>query len=581
MAAQPSFRVLDGGVGVEVEESSGSGLQLGPILRKYTAAKLNMKGARRVTTVEVAQLWDALGLLRSLQYDIAQFNSMAAAGQDNSPSALRYACYRLTRQAAAFGARVPRPGSGVLVAAPGLDELVSFVEGAHADRLAASRALLASGVVDFASLAELFLPGADLLDRGAATGLFGIPTAFRVRAAFFSRGKSLLGAVSTFFAAVECVIATPDGRFCVVESHVPIPEFAGTRSTTDGLDHFVTLSDSTRAELAARGSRYVELCCAPAGAFVEYIPSAFMAAPKPGSSQHRGLSRARGGGRMMVDAAAASAHGVGCARAEGAAADAVRGAMRLVATRATRASVSAAAAPPATPDGSGVGGGPGSGQAAASEEEASLELLILPAPLPENLLPLTWPVVAGFSFTSKCWGTALVSGLTAVSFNDSAFDRLVLPSARKRLIQALVLSHGGAGGSGSGAARPAKTDISAFSCFFFVFFFVSFSFLFCQSRDSSQSLAKGRARFCCSTARRGAEKRSPPKRLRSCSVARCIASPWASWARRRRRWRSASRTFLSCARPGGRSSSSTRRRVRCVALRARESAASVPSPQPG
>ncbi len=54
---------------------------------------------------------------------------------------------------------------------------------------------------------------------------------------------------------------------------------------------------------------------------------------------------------------------------------------------------------------------------------------------------LSWPVVAGFSFHSKSFGVAMVSGLKAVDFNDSAFKRLVIPPARKQLIEALVLSH--------------------------------------------------------------------------------------------------------------------------------------------
>ena len=41
----------------------------------------------------------------------------------------------------------------------------------------------------------------------------------------------------------------------------------------------------------------------------------------------------------------------------------------------------------------------------------------------------------------------LVAGLQPAQFNEEAFERLVLPPARKQLIRALVLSHGGAGAS--------------------------------------------------------------------------------------------------------------------------------------
>ena len=252
------FRVADSG-SIEVEERDGNAFSLGPILRKFTAAKLAVKGARRTTTVELSMLTDALGLLRALQFDVAQFN--AATGAPRATSEVRYRAFRLTRQAAAFGVRVPRAGGADAVVVPGLDELVDFVEAQAADRITAARALVAGGVCDFESLGEFFRPGVDLLDRGAATGLFGVSTAMRVRAGYFSRGKSIFGVVSTYFAALEFVVGVGD-RFAVVEHTFPVPEFAGTRSTTTGLDCFVGLTPEARAELAARGRAYERRLCA-------------------------------------------------------------------------------------------------------------------------------------------------------------------------------------------------------------------------------------------------------------------------------------------------------------------------------
>ena len=428
----PHFRVLEGDGGVEVPEAGGNALHLGPVLRRYTSARLAVRASGRTTTVELPLLYDALGLLRALQHDVASFNAACSAGGGAAQppsSATRYACYRLTRQAAAFGARVPRPGTGT-VEVPGLDELVAWVEAAHATQLAAAAALLAGGVVDFASLGELFRPGTDLLDRGAATGLFGVPTAFRARGGYYSRGKSLFGVVSTYFAALECVVAV-DGRFAVVEATVPMPEFQGTRSVRDGLEGFVLLTEQLRVELARRGQLYVRTAGAAEGALMQYDPGCFLPSPRAGVG--RGVARARGGGRCMVDSRAAWARGVHCARAEGSASDAVRGVMKLMAQRARMAAAPSSAQHSAGAD----------GQAAAAEEEESLELLVLSAPLPDNLLWLTWPVAAGFSFDAKSWGVVMVAGLRPVTFNEEAFARLVLPPARKQLIQALVRSHGG------------------------------------------------------------------------------------------------------------------------------------------
>ena len=41
-----------------------------------------------------------------------------------------------------------------------------------------------------------------------------------------------------------------------------------------------------------------------------------------------------------------------------------------------------------------------------------------------------WPVVAGFSFTTKLWGVVLIESLAEVSYNSEAFDKLVLPAGR-------------------------------------------------------------------------------------------------------------------------------------------------------
>ena len=140
----------------------------------------------------------------------------------------------------------------------------------------------------------------------------------------------------------------------------------------------------------------------------------------------------------MVDSRAAWARGVHCARAEGSASDAVRGVMKLLAQRARMAAAPAQHS----------AGADGGGQAAAAAEEESLELLVLSGPLPPSLLWLTWPVVAGFSFDAKSWGVVMVSGLRPAAFNEEAFARLVLPPARKQLIQALVLSHAGGAATG-------------------------------------------------------------------------------------------------------------------------------------
>eukprot|EP00742_Colponemidia_sp_Colp-10_P002382 GILJ01002539.1.p1 GENE.GILJ01002539.1~~GILJ01002539.1.p1 ORF type:complete len:820 (-),score=187.19 GILJ01002539.1:123-2531(-) len=56
----------------------------------------------------------------------------------------------------------------------------------------------------------------------------------------------------------------------------------------------------------------------------------------------------------------------------------------------------------------------------------------------ESKLSICWPAVAGFSFSAKAWGHALIDGLSDIQFDDNAFQQLVLAPERKDLIRAMV-----------------------------------------------------------------------------------------------------------------------------------------------
>ena len=56
----------------------------------------------------------------------------------------------------------------------------------------------------------------------------------------------------------------------------------------------------------------------------------------------------------------------------------------------------------------------------------------------EEKLWRCWARVTGFSFTAKQWGEFDVEQLEEVEFDDTAYDRLVIPDNQKRLIKALV-----------------------------------------------------------------------------------------------------------------------------------------------
>ena len=161
------FRVLEDGV--ELPEAEGNAFHLCVVLRKYTAAKMAVKASSRLTTVSNSLLWDALGLLRSLRYDLDAFNAAVVppGAAPRSREEVRYLCYRLMRQASSFGVRLPKPGEAT-VGVHGLDELICHIETvAFREAIDIARGTVRSGLVDFASLAELFKPGTDLVDHGA------------------------------------------------------------------------------------------------------------------------------------------------------------------------------------------------------------------------------------------------------------------------------------------------------------------------------------------------------------------------------------------------------------------------------
>eukprot|EP01090_Pellita_catalonica_P001615 TRINITY_DN11383_c0_g1_i1.p1 TRINITY_DN11383_c0_g1~~TRINITY_DN11383_c0_g1_i1.p1 ORF type:complete len:745 (-),score=138.80 TRINITY_DN11383_c0_g1_i1:227-2254(-) len=61
--------------------------------------------------------------------------------------------------------------------------------------------------------------------------------------------------------------------------------------------------------------------------------------------------------------------------------------------------------------------------------------------LQEEHLYMTFPTVAGFSFSAKEWGEILITGISEIKFDDNAYDQLVLPEEKKRLIKALAVDN--------------------------------------------------------------------------------------------------------------------------------------------
>ena len=477
---------------------------------------------RSTTHIAVTQLYDVLGLLRALQYDIQQYNTVVEdvqrrrQGQSSATSTTtlpkltknerRYACYRLIHQAMELGVRLEPPwqttgatsSSPTLVKIDGLDELVTFVETTFASsRISPARSLIYDqGVVDFDALQELYRPGVDLLDtNGLLTGLSASPLLVTCRASYFTRGKSALGhPVSTFTASCEFVVATQPGQLAVVEARVFHSEFKGTRrirqdlvassptsekdgtpsslGTTTG-EMCVLATPETHAalfqQLEARGKLYQQVCSRPpkdkhaSGTLVQYTAGSFWPVSLSSSSRSSSsssTSRANGtgrssrtGGRLMVDIIEAWSRGIHPAKppADGMAGEAVTQAFAAMARlhRQQQQQQSDSNHTPSSTtqpnDNNGEDEDDNNDEMDTSMMYESVLWLSSSSAdnggLPLTLLRKTWPVLCGFSLETRLWGLVLVDGLSSVQFHTRAFEELVLPAARKRLLRALITSH--------------------------------------------------------------------------------------------------------------------------------------------
>ena len=441
-------------------ERKGNEFHLATILRKYTSAKVEFiaygerKLRRAVVKVDKDQLWNALGLLRSLQYDVACYNRVVEDYHRNQqevqtiastlldPSEAKYLSFRLTRQAAAFGVRMtPQLGTKYKIVVAGLDSLVQFIQDHNKERIEAAQANIEAGLIDFESLQEFFQPGQVFVDHGVGTGVM-VETLMRARACYYAKSKSLFGTSTTFHVAMEVVVSTGDAKYAVVEAQFIQSSFNGTRSTQHCIDMFTSPTSLQIERLRTRGLAYQAICGEDArtgtGIMVEYEAGTFLPTNK-GSLKASSSSRtgsygqaSRSAGRMMVDTLAAWSRGVNCANNNGVAADAVVACLKTYTQKRRQEQHQQRVS---TSDEYTTGG------QVTSDADMHNDMLILSGPLPECLVAMTWPLVPGFSLQARTWGVAMVHGTSNVQFNEQAFQSLVMSESRKKLIKALVISH--------------------------------------------------------------------------------------------------------------------------------------------
>ena len=409
-------------------------------------------------TIGLKTLYNALGMLRFAQYAIAKYNS-ALEGRARTDSL--DACVKTHLQKpwldlhATLGERL-EPDEAQSI--PGLDALVAAIESKCALRLQASRANLAAGVVFFDDLGEVYTPGKKVVSTGVAGA--GLTNGFTVLWSKYTEGKSMTGNVSrNFEVCLECWVSV--GRaFMPVVFTDKMFMYERSRSVAslffrplvfgadgEGFAHAdaqpACTDKSLLLSLEARGIQYSKVT--KGKQYLQYAPGRF-SSRRGRETRADSTSASKNSGRILLDTEWGSLVSV-IARGNH---DYCRDAL-LACHAAYKQFVreNKTTADDAWPqDGRGDGGG-GAHSAVPAVFTSPVGVFIY-SEVPPAARWTCWPLAVGFSFTAKSWGVVAVGepGLAPVAYNDRAFELLVLPPARKRLIKAVVQFSSGPDGQG-------------------------------------------------------------------------------------------------------------------------------------
>lgn len=361
-----------------------------PIVRQL----LNLPTGR-TTIATAAQLFLILGRLRSLSYSIHSYTDSLHA---NSPEFTAYWKPRLLNQLSGFGISVKAADSAVCI--DGLNLLIEQIERIFANEMQTACETITNGKIVFDALAELYKPG--ILVMGNLS--IGAPGVFRVTECYFDERRSLMGIERSFHLGLEFIASIGD-YLAVVPFSETMSGWTGIRMRPLTELTYIPLTDPLlRNTLIQRGKMYIDFSIGGCK-FVEYSAGSFFMHTR---GSHGGNS-AVSGGRIIIDGPRGASLGHFASQGS----DEPTLALTNLTGRYKRA------------------------KSSSNSSDSSDMLLFSELPHTDWEI-LCWPALVGFSFSAKCWGHVLVSGLNRIAFRTDAFDRLVLAPERKQLIRALV-----------------------------------------------------------------------------------------------------------------------------------------------
>mmetsp|Transcript_30278 Transcript_30278/g.73700 ORF Transcript_30278/g.73700 Transcript_30278/m.73700 type:complete len:1058 (-) Transcript_30278:143-3316(-) len=418
-----------------------------------TGAAKGQKHNKNEMVVDVSTLYHALGSFQGVQISRDRYNATAKAkttGTELSSMSLKYV--RSQREAfveiaRSIGLDLPK-NLNTSVDIIGLDELVEFIQGQFKSEIDEFQNLIREGFYNFECLGCLYPAGSRVLVKNAGGG--GVDTLAKVAWNRYEEGRTILGqTMKVFKVALEYVVAVDSNAATICEVVESYEQFEGKRLLTgNGMLQLVPLSAfSTEQQTLLieryrrRGQLYNRVALnvqdkasdqarSDKYSYMQYQKGCFFAKRSSGGGFSGGNATAAlaSEGRIIVDARSASDAGHSLSIGYDPFVTGIKYKVKEYKLESrTQASEQS----------QGLGRGKDSVRSNGGDSG-----MILFDYVPDSLLEFTWPLVLGFSLAAGCWGDCLVDGLEDIQFQSEVFDRLVLPSSRKRLVQALVKHNG-------------------------------------------------------------------------------------------------------------------------------------------
>ncbi|USP77427.1 P-loop containing nucleoside triphosphate hydrolase protein [Curvularia clavata] len=381
----------------DIEHSTGS-ISLKAILRHYL-------GLPRLSSLPAYDLYNILGRLRGLQFAAMKYNEGI---ESPTPAFLNYWRRHCLDLFSGFGFHLSRAEEAIQI--PGLEELIQLLETTYHDEIQAAHDLIERNFITFEALGELYRPGVSVKAACASGGTTAI---FLVTESFYQENRGLTGIQKTFNWKMEFV-ATVGQHFTVVSVSEQLNGWTGVRARSLSELTYTLIPSDQMEDLRYRGEKYVNYAAGGAK-FLAYSSASFfrharLTRPNYSSLANNSSSQLHSDGRVMIDTSRGASLGHHACQGM----DEPTLAMVKIAERYRQ------------------------WLATSSTRSSATEALILWDTVPTEFVPYCWPALVGFSFTAKCWGHVLVSGLSPIQFQDTAFERLVIAEERKQLIRALV-----------------------------------------------------------------------------------------------------------------------------------------------